>query len=405
MKTKEPSAGHRMLAAFRRSRLGRLLSFTVVCVSLVTGCAPKSYETALQDINNLDRLLKLTAPSTSTPQAQQALMELPRMKARLCLQRAMENHRGSNWTTTVDMLMLVTAGAAAGTGTAMGAASTAMDAGDAKKDTGVVSVTLLAAGGAVLGLRAALGLNEVGRTQRIAAARSVNTAISILEKYALTDDPKDAGDDGFGTCRDEDVNIANSFPSAAAGGSIDKLVAKAKEDEKQASTDAAAAKAVEAKTENEADASRARTEKKNIEVDRLRKELDDLRASKVTAADLKKKAEELAQAEKELAQAKADTVQQEADLQKAKIDSARAALASVQAELPLRKAAVLQAGAQLRRAVFYLTARDVDLAQKTLDGAIAEVDSTKALIKVAQERLDKLMFETKRDPDAPKQQK
>lgn len=123
--------------------------------------------------------------------------------------------------------MLVISGVADGAGTPTGATASAMDdTNPSRKNIGIASVTTLAAAGAILGLRTALNLHEVGRTQKVAAARDVNAAISAIEKYLLSDDPKDVADDGFNTCRDEDINIANSLPGGRATEPIEAVIAK-----------------------------------------------------------------------------------------------------------------------------------------------------------------------------------
>jgi hypothetical protein len=388
-----------------------LIPVCAALAALATGCAPKSYNTVLADVENLHKLMTLIAPPSKPakpkgpepgptqpyevpPEAdgsKRPFMEMPRLKARFCVQRAIEDYESSRTSTGADMTMLILAGLAGGIGSTMGATSAAMpDTYGQKKDLGIASVSLLAGAGAVLGLRAALNLNEVGRTQRVAAARSVNTAITILERYALTDDPKAVGDDGFGTCRDEDVNIANAFPGANSAAAIEQLITKAKENEKQASEDAAAAKSAETKTANLASSSRTKASDLKKKVESLQVNVESLRDRKVAPAEVNKKAGDLEQAQKDLKQAEADAAQRDAEALKAKIDAAKADLTAAQAELETIRTSVPQAGGRLRRAVFYLTAKDVELANKALDAAIKNVDTAKERVDTLQQRVDDL---------------
>ncbi|KYF61930.1 hypothetical protein BE11_50135 [Sorangium cellulosum] len=378
-----------------------------LCVAfslLGTGCMKYSaYYNALDDIGHIEHLISPATGEDGKP-LPSPMMELPRIKARVCLRRAIESYRAANWSTGWDMAMLVIAGGAAGVGTSLGVASSTMDdtradgtRNAAKKDLAIASVTTIAAGGAVLALRTALALDDVGRAQRIAAARDVNTAINILEKYALTDDPKDVGDDGFGACRDEDVNIANAFPGAQSAASLEKLLAKTKEEARDAAEDAAEAKAEAESAEKKAEASRE-------DVAALQKLQDTMHALNSPAEGTPKKGgaaateqtdRKIRETEKALEEAKVRQAKQEEEARKAKLDAARAAVEAARAELAAKKATVLQVGGQLRRAVFYLTRNDVELAQGGLDAAIAEAEGSRNALKAAEKRLEGLLFGSK----------
>jgi hypothetical protein len=336
--------------------------------------------------------MKLANPSKIDGNEPSVFMEMPMEKATFCLRRAIEDYQASRGSFTADMLLLIHAGAAAGAGTTLGAASAAMADGDRKKDMGIASVTLIAAGGAILGLRTALNLNELGRAQRIGAARSVNAAINILEKYAMSDDPKTVGDDGFGTCRDADVDIANAYLPSSNAAAIEQLAAKAKTDQQSAAKDVASAKEQETKAT-------ARVKASDVKVDTATKKVGAAQAASPSPIIDPKgkgppppavKSADLLQAEKDLAAAQEQKVQADADLQAAKLNAAKADLAEAKANIVAAKAGVLEAGGMLRRAAFYLTGRDVEQALKALKGAMDELDAARARVKVAQDRVDEL---------------
>lgn len=369
----------------RPRRLGAsALAAIALGATALLGCAstPYSYG-SLRSSENIERLLKATSAYEAGPD--QVFMELPRMKAQFCLERAAEAYAASKRNLALDYLMLTGAGLGAGVGTSMGAASSAMNDKDgSRKDIAIVSVTTLAAAGALLGLRAALNLNEVARTERVAAARDVNAAISILEKYALADDPKDVGEDGFVTCRDEDVNIANAFPGSKAVEPIEKVLSKSKEEkaEKEKVASVAASTEADAKAAAKGNRQKVADLEKKLQKPPTAGQRNGGASKDPQVAETERELEKAKEAQPEL-----DAKAKEAE-EKAKIEAARAQVAGAQVDVNEKKGSVVAAAAQVRRAVFYLTKDDVELAQGLLKGSLAALESSRASLKAAQKRLD-----------------
>lgn len=356
---------------------------------LLGGCGPSSFKYTLRNIEHVERLIdavpvdpdaKTEEPSDSVKKRvpPPAFMELPRIKARFCLKRAIENYFNSRWSTGMDIGMLVLAGVGGGVGTSMGAAAAAMDDSNGnRKGIGIASVTALAAAGAVLGLRAALNLNEVGRAQKVAAARDVNAAISIFERYALADDPQEVGEDGFGTCRDEDINVANALPGSKSAEPIEAVLARAKSDK--------AEKASEASTHEKASAD-ARTAadgvQKRIELLKTEKESELSRSAPAVRSTVEKTYD--------VAKSELETRAKELE-DKAKLEAAKARVATAQADVAENKVAVIHASGQLRRAIFFLTARDVQTTYRILDESRAALSQSYVTLKAAKKALDTLL--------------
>ena len=380
-----------MRSSKRSSSLGATSLVATLAVALQTatlGCAPYSYGRLRHDIDKMDRVLKATLPSGANTE-DKVLLEMPRMKARYCLERAAESYAASKWSSGIDIGMLVAAGLTGGVGTSMGAAAAAMDddTHKSRKDIGIASVTTIAAAGAILGLRAALNLSELGRTQRIAAARDVNAAISIIEKYALADDPKEVTDDGFTTCRDGEIDMANALPGAKAGELLEKTLTKAKEEKAETEKAASTAKSTEARAKTEAEANKSKV----VELEKtVKARRAQARNEAAAAAD-----PELQKAEKDLAAAKAEQAELDAKAKeaerKAKIEEARAQVAAAQVDVNEKRLGVVQSASQLRRAVFYLTARDVDLSLDLLKGSQQSLATSRSALAAAQKRLDQLL--------------
>jgi hypothetical protein len=312
-------------------------------------------------------------------------LEMPRMKAQFCLHRALEAYNASRWSSGADISMLVVAGLGGGLGTSIGAAASAMDDTDkSRKDVGIVSVTTLAAAGAVLGLRAALNLSEVGRAQRIAAARNVATAISVLEKFALADDPKDVADDAFSSCRDEDINIANAFPGPSGAEPLEKILSKAKEEKAETVKATSEAKTAEAQAKSAARENQAKV----AELEKTVRTLHDASRTPEKDARVQQAEEDLKKAR--AAQAELKEKEKEAKKQ-AELESARAEVASAKVDVSEGKVAVAKAGARLRRAMFYLTSREVDLELDLLQRSVSSLDTSQLSLAAAQKRLHELL--------------
>lgn len=374
-----------------------LLCKIIVLVLMLTSgaCAPSAYRIALNNINELDQILRQAQNHEKKNEGAQLraedgpgsaafFMEIPRVKARFCLQRAIETYANSVWSTGLDITMLVLAGLGAGAGTSMGAAVAAMDEGSgSRKDIGITSVTTLAAAGAVLGLRAALNLNEIGRTQKIAAARNVNAAINIIERYALADDPGEVVDDSFGTCRDEDINIANSLPGSKAIEPVESIISRAKAEKTEKTEIASTA-------EKESSAAKAAVESGRKKLEELASEVKKLppgsRGGLQPEGNLLQKSLEVAQA----AQAQLETRAKEAE-EKAKIETAKARVATAQADVAEKKAAVMQASGYIRRTVFFLTVHDLRIAHRLFDVNLEALVVSRQALRAAQASLAALM--------------
>lgn len=389
-------------------QLPRALAATMLAMTVSgTGCyVPIAYPNILKNVNELETLVRTPpiaeenakrgdAPEQAGEEAdaRYPFMEIPRLKARFCLERAIENYANSRASTGFDIAMLVVSGLAGGAGTAMGAAASAMDdTNPSRKTIGVASVTTLAAAGALLGLRTALNLHEVGRTQKVAAARDVNAAISAIEKYLLNDEPKDVGDDGFNTCRDEDINIANALPGGRATEPIEAVLAKAKDDakdKKEAASDAN-------KTKASADTAVEENEKKIKELEQsLAKAKQERGPASLEAKQTEKSLEAAKAAQPEL-KARA----QEAT-EKAAIESLKAEVAIAQVDLAEKRVAALQAGGQLRRALFYLTRTDVRLSLKLSQLSWEAVSISRSAVWAAQRRVAKALESSAKPAPAP----
>ena len=172
-------------------------------------------------------------------------MKIPNMEASFCLQRALDNVKKANANTAWDTIFIVSAGVSLTYGAAAGAASSALPKDtDGKVGLQVSSVTSVAAAAGILALRTALSLSDVARTQRIAAARNVDAALTIFQHYAMADDLTEGTNDGFATCRDGDIEVAGALAGTKVNDALQKQtqnVAEAKDAKKEATTSAAVA--------------------------------------------------------------------------------------------------------------------------------------------------------------------
>lgn len=363
-----------------------------------TGCAVSAYDSTLLKVENVDHLVRATA-SKDTPAEARVFMELPRIKASHCLRRAVEDYRSAGHHTRADMALLIIAGVVGGTGTTLSAASAATTGPDPKQNLGIAGVSLLAAGGAVLGLRTVLNLGEAGRAQRVAAAKSVDAALTILTKYALADDPQTVEEDGFATCRDEDIAVAGAL-NLGNKVTLDQLTNQAKAEQKKADDTAVEKKQAVAKTEAGLIQSKTALAEAQKKVDGLGPQLGGRGARPAAPAA----APGEAKAKEELAKAQADVEEKEKANANATLDAAKAELAAAQAELNVRKAHVIEAGGALRRAVYFKTSTDVDAALAAMKDAVTEVKKIRERIQHMQDIVDKLQFaalEPKDKPPAP----
>ncbi len=172
-------------------------------------------------------------------------MKIPNMEASFCLQRALDNVSKAKANTAWDTIFIVSAGVSLTYGAAAGAASSALPKNtEGKVGLQVSSVTSVAAAAGILALRTALSLSDVARTQRIAAARNVDAALTIFQHYAMADDLTEGTNDGFATCRDGDIEVAGALAGTKVNDALQKQtqsVAEAKDAKKEATTSAAVA--------------------------------------------------------------------------------------------------------------------------------------------------------------------
>jgi hypothetical protein len=285
-------------------------------------------------------------------------VKLPSMRSRFCIQRATYNIDKASDNSFWDTFMLVTAGLTAGTGATLGASTAAMDDGSTKKDLQIVGAGTLAAGGAILAVRTTLALNELARTQRIAAANEIDAAIDILEKYALADDPKDVGADGFDNCRDEEVNVARAYPGARSGEAIQRLVETAKEKEEEAKTRLQDAAADVAAATDEGAAATA-----------------ELQAAGEMLKSTKPEEQPRLQVRQAAAAARAELAKRRAEVARSQLEEAQKA--AKEADVEARRAAFLQATYSLRRAIFYGTQADVDYSTTLVKQAAIDLDTAR----------------------------
>lgn len=310
-----------------------LLVGILTTATLLPSCTPQSY-THLRD--NLDALRTSVYSSTETDlpktSAPAEIKTLPYIEAQFCVERAVESYDASRLSFGWDITLLVVSGIGAGVGTSLGAATAAMsDTAEARDDLQIGGVTTIAAAGAILALRTALALDDVGRAQRIAAARNANAAITIIERYAVAEDPASVTQSGLEVCRDEDINIANAFPGNDAATELRRLIERSEDKKEKAKDEVASATKKQAELPPNAD---PRTKK---------------------AAEL---------------------------------EVANAKLEDAKAEEFSRRAAVLTAASFLRRAVLYLTRADVAVAAKQLKSAIKDLDDAKVVREKAQNDKD-----------------
>ena len=162
---------------------------------------------------------------------------LPGNSAMFCLERAIYNYNSADIASRWDQALLGVAGvvgAAGITSQAIGAALPEDTNKADKKRAEVVGVASVAAAAGVLAIRTAAGQSEVALAKRTAAARQVDAALNMLAKYALAEDLKEVTNDGFGSCRDADIETFQAFPGAGAGDKLGKQISDAvsKKDEK-----------------------------------------------------------------------------------------------------------------------------------------------------------------------------
>jgi len=340
-----------------------VVAFCGGCAGTQGGVRTNAYEGVYNDLSSL----------TTTVYGSE--MRVQTMRSNFCVRRAEYNRRKAGENSFWDTFLLVAAGVATGGGATLGATTAVMDDSGTKKDLQIDGAGTLAAGGAILALRTALSLNDLARTQRIAAANDIDTAIDILEKYVLSDDPKEVGPDGFHGCRDEEINVAHAFPDARVSGSVEKQTEEAKELKKVAD-----AKLAEARS-GETEAQRVlavRTEAHERAQENLKHVDKDGRTATEAAST---RSGEL-KVDAEIQVRKAAETRHDAEIEAAKADIAA------------RKAEYLKLTYLLRRFVFYGTKGDVTHTGTLLDHASKDLDKAK-------EEYARLLEERNAPPSAP----
>jgi len=338
------------------SRIARTLIVLAVLspAGILFGCAHKGVQTSAYEgiYDDLEKVIAEASHNSHTIQS---------VEAKFCLRRAFADRKDASKNSNLDSAMLVTAGLVGGFGATVGAGSAAMDESGAKKNLQIAGATTVAASAAILALRTTLALNDLARTQRIAAANSLDAAVVLVTSYALADDPKDVKDDGFHICRDEDINVARSFPGAKTQEAAEKAATKAAEEVKEATAQVAKSEATVNTTSSE-----------------LNKKLADLEAAKANLIAIKKQIDLSGKKDDPVLQKKADEAQtQKESLQdsvtelKSKLDAARQDLLEKQmqvarAELQEAKAAFLASTSRLRRMLYFGTTDDVRMARDSV---------------------------------------
>jgi hypothetical protein len=342
----------------------------LLLVSLLSiGCSHTDSLKSYKNVgDNIDKIFKKV-------QSESDGMTIPHAEASFCLERAYTLMQQAYRNQGFDIFFLASAGATGAAGLAAGAAAGAMDDSSRRKDVAISAAILSVLPGAIFGTREAFKTYEIAKTQRIAAARNVDAAIALLERYALAEDPKDVTDDGFSTCRDGEISIANSLP-----GSVTSLTLKAAE-EKQADA------------EDQKNAQDAAVEKK--EAARKVKETAADAATKLASATaaydqaITKKAASSAQLKTEMDTAKtqSDAAQKAATVAQSAADVAEKE-AELKKEIIALKDAVSEAYARVRRQILYISTRE------ELDSALQLAEDSAGELKEARERLQKLSTET-----------
>lgn len=298
---------------------------------------------------------------------------MPYIEASFCLDRAKEIMKKAWLNQGADNTFLLLAGITGATGVGLLAGAGAMDESDRRTNIAVAAAIVSVLPGAIFGTREAFKTYEVAKAQRIAAARNVDAAFKILERYALADDPRDVVDDGFATCRDGDIDIANSYPGV-----------RASEETKKSSS------RQQADAADEQSAQSVAKEKREAVKSAVREKEDAIKEKEAAAAELKKFEKKPAgklspaavaaqdvfeAARKELVAVsnKVDSTQEEA----VKAEK----IAALKKEIIDLKEEVRMAYSRFRRTVLYLSTSEVKSAQALAEDATTELSETRKKLK------------------------
>ena len=284
-------------------------------------------------------------------------MSIAYVEASFCLERAVESFRSSKRNQVTNDLMLGAAALTGATGLGLSAASVARRELDGISVAAAVTSVLP---GAILGAREAFKTYEVAKARRIAAARNIEAALTILKNYALADDPADLKEDGFAVCRESDVEIANSYSGAAAADSI----ARPNDDPETASQEASAA-AEKAAEEKKKEAQKADDVVEDLQAELKVKTKDSSESSTELTEDLKKRLEK-AEQEADEANEQAKRAQREAEIRK---------------EIASAVSEVIAAYARLRRTILFMaTTIEIRTTFKMLEDASIRLDLARAAL-------------------------
>jgi hypothetical protein len=364
-----------MLRIFLISTMTALMGLWVGCASVPPSVRTPAYQGMYDDLAEL--LERVSAGATT----------MPDVEARFCLRRAYDDRERAKLNSGLDSMMLVMAGVTGGFGATVGATTAAMNDTSAKKDWQIAGVASVAASAAILGLRTTLALNDLARAQRIAAANSVDAVVDIITAYALADDPKDVKEDGFHTCRDEEINVARAFPGTKNQEAAEKTVSKAAEESKAASAQVADSEAVVASTT-------AELQKKSVDLEAAEAKAN---AAKAAAAGSKKPgpalSKEAAEADTQVEALKKQVRDLEAKLKAAQEERRQKQLQAARADVEEARLRVLASSSRLRRTLLFGGKDDVDQARMDLG------DSSDDL-KRARKRVQLLQRATEQDEPA-----
>lgn len=324
----------------------RFLGLALLC-ALSSGCVTNSYDKARYNVDammNRYSGMSQGRANGSLSGAGGTALKLPWAQARFCLERASSNFNNGKMSNATDTIMLVAAGLAGGVGSASYAASTLVEDPGTQSDWAQVGGINIAVTAAVLGLRTALDLGNVGKEQRTAAADQAEAAVAILEQAALQlEEPGSAAATAWHTCTEGERRIAQVLARNGAADAIKDALEEAK------------SRLNEAKQKKE-DAAATRNQAKT--------------ALPMDGTNSIKKAEAAAK----VAQAVAEEAAADVLLAKARLAEARLE--------------VLKGGSQLRRAVLFYSEAEVNWALEDLAASQARVTAARDHVKQREKALD-----------------
>lgn len=333
------------------------------------GCASLEPHTTLR--TNTDALITRINDSANPT--------VPRNQALFCLDRAIENLENARNHTGLDMTLLIgsaTAGLAGLTFQSLGSALPTPSDPDtgAKKGFEVAGITTLAFAAALLTVRTAAGQSDIALAQRTAAAKQVDASFRILIKYAMAEDPKEVTDDGFSVCTDADISVANAYPGASAGDELNKKLNDARAAETEAKQAAKQAEKAVMKQDEEVAEAKELVAQKQAELEAASSKVNELKTTPV-------KKDALEQAMREEEKLRAEKAAADAALTKAQASAKETrdelACKAAKAETENNRLAVLTRAAELRRATFFLTKKDVEIATNELTTATEDLKQSR----------------------------